>query len=185
MKKRSLTLMLTATMAGSIMLTSCIGSFNLTNKLLAWNKGLDNSIWVKELVFVAFNITLVYPVAVLADLLVINAIEFWSDDNPLADVGTVKEVETENGVFAIETNADGYTITKQGEEDVVTLTFDKAEKTWSATQGEESYKLIQFKNDDEVVMFLPDGSTMDVELSQAGVMAFRQVATNASFYAAR
>ncbi len=49
----------------------------------------------------------------------------------------------------------------------------------------ESTKLLKFTNDDEVVMYLPDGKEMNVELNQAGVLAFKQVAEGYSFYAAR
>ena len=34
-------------------------------------------------------------------------------------------------------------------------------------------------------MYLPDGKEMNVELSHSGVLAFKQVANNYSFYAAR
>ena len=34
-------------------------------------------------------------------------------------------------------------------------------------------------------MFLPDGKEMNVELNQAGVLAFRQVVEGYSFYAAK
>ena len=177
--------MMSVAVAGSMMFTSCIGSFGLTNKLLDWNKEVDENRFINTLVFVAFHIVPVYPITVVADALVLNSIEFWSGDNPIADVGTVKEITTENGMYAIETKEDGYTITKDGENEVVELIFDKTDKTWTAKQGDNSCKLLQFKDNDEVVMFLPDGSSVDVELSEAGVLAFRQIADNYSFYAAR
>lgn len=34
-------------------------------------------------------------------------------------------------------------------------------------------------------MYLPDGKEMNVELNQAGVLAFRQVVDGYSFYAAK
>jgi hypothetical protein len=49
----------------------------------------------------------------------------------------------------------------------------------------ENHKLLQFTDNDEVVMFLPDGQTTEVELSQAGVLAFNQVANNYAYYATR
>ena len=42
---------------------------------------------------------------------------------------------------------------------------------------------LKFKH--EVVMYLPDGKEMNVELNQAGVLAFQQVADGYSYYAAK
>ncbi|MDD2438282.1 MAG: DUF3332 domain-containing protein [Massilibacteroides sp.] len=184
MKRKSFNLLFTAALASSLLFTSCIGSFNLTNKLLDWNRSVDTK-FVNELVFIAFNIVPVYPIAVLADVLVINSIEFWTGDNPVADVGTVKTIETNDGVYTVETNADGYHIQKDGEENAVDLVFNKEDKSWNVEAEGETHKLLEFKGDDKVVMFLPDGQNMEVELSQAGVLAFRQVTQGFSFYAAR
>lgn len=184
MKKRSFNLLLAAALASSVMFSSCIGSFGLTNKLLDWNRGVDTK-FVNELIFVAFHILPVYPVAVMADILVINSIEFWSGSNPVADVGSVKNIETNEGTYAVETKADGYSIQKEGEETSVELVYNKDENSWNVEAEGETHKLLEFKDDDKVVMFLPDGQSMEVELSQAGVLAFQQVVQNASFYAAR
>lgn len=172
------------TLASSLLFSSCIGSFNLSNKLLSWNKTIDSK-FVNELVFIAFWIVPVYEIAMLADILVINSIEFWTGDNPVADAGTVKTVEGKDGMYTVETREDGYTIQKEGENQVVDLNFDKAEKTWSIEAEGESHKLLQFTDGDEVVMFLPDGQEMNVTLNEAGVLAFQQVVNSYSYYAAR
>ena len=39
--------------------------------------------------------------------------------------------------------------------------------------------------DNEVVMYLPNGEEMNVELNKGGVMEFRQAANNFAFVAAR
>ena len=184
MKKRSLTLLLATTLASSVLFSSCIGSFGLTNKLLTWNRSIDSK-FVNELVFIAFWIVPVYEISALADVLVINSIEFWSGSNPVADVGAVKTVDTKNGVYTVETKTDGYHIQKEGEEKAVDLVFNEAEKTWSVEANGETTKLLKFENNDEVVMYLPDGKEMNVELNQAGVLAFQQVANGYSYYAAR
>lgn len=184
MKKKSLTLLMATTLASSVLFSSCIGSFGLTNKLLDWNKNIDSK-FVNELVFIAFWIVPVYEISALADVLVLNSIEFWSGSNPVADAGTVKNVDTPNGTYAIETKKDGYHIQKAGEEKAIDLVFNETDKSWSVEADGEATKLMQFKGDDEVVMFLPDGKEMNVELNQAGVLAFKQVAEGYSFYAAK
>lgn len=184
MKRRNFTLLLVATLSSSILLSSCIGSFNLTNKLLTWNHGIGNK-FINELVFVAFWIVPVYEISTLADVLVINSIEFWSGKNAVADTGKVKNVETENGVYAIETKKDGYHIQKKGEQGGIDLVFDDEEQTWSIKSCEYQNKLMKFEGDDKVVMFLPDGNEMDVELSEVGVLAFKQVVEGYTYYAAK
>lgn len=183
MKKKSFTILTAAAIASSIMFSSCIGSFGLTNKLLTWNRGIDSK-FVNELVFVAFWIVPVYEISALADLLVINSIEFWSGSNPVADVGNVKTIDGKDGIYTVETKADGYHIEKDGEK-AVDLVFNETDKSWSVEAGGESTKLLKFNSDDEVVMYLPDGKEMNVELSQAGVMAFQQVVNGYSYFAAR
>ena len=140
---------------------------------------------MNELVFIAFWIVPVYEISMLADVLVINSIEFWSGSNPVADVGSVKTINAKDGVYTVETKADGYHIQKEGEAEAVDLVFNEADQSWSVEANGESSKLLRFTGDDEVVMYLPDGKEMNVELSQAGVLAFQQVANGYAYYAAR
>lgn len=65
--KRSKTLVVCAMLGGSIMFSSCIGSFGLWNNLKDWNQGVSNK-FVNELIFVAFHIVPVYEIAYLADV---------------------------------------------------------------------------------------------------------------------
>ncbi|MDE5626998.1 MAG: DUF3332 domain-containing protein, partial [Candidatus Amulumruptor sp.] len=86
--------------------SSCIGSFALTNKLLGWNRQIDSK-FVNELVFVAFWVLPVYEVSALADLIVINSIEFWSGNNPVsASTQTIKGANGER--YLVERDAAGY-----------------------------------------------------------------------------
>ena len=105
----------------------------------------------------------------------------------MVEVNTIvgEAIETKDGTYAIETQKDGYHIQKEGEEKAVDLVFNEADKSWSVEANGESTKLLKFTGDDEVVMYLPDGKEMNVELNQAGVLAFKQVAEGYSFYAAR
>ena len=184
MKKKSVTLLVAATLSSSILFSSCIGSFGLTNKLLSWNSNIDSK-FVNELVFIAFCIVPVYEISAIADLLVLNSIEFWSGSSPVAEAGTVKTLEGENGTYTVETKADGYHIQKEGEEKAIDLVFNEADKSWSVEADGETAKLLQFRGGDEVVMYLPDGGEMNVELSKAGVLAFRRAVESRAFYAAR
>lgn len=184
MKKKGLTLLVATTLASSVLFSSCIGSFGLTNKLLDWNRNIDSK-FVNELVFIAFWIVPVYEISALADVLVLNSIEFWSGSNPVADTGSVKTINGKDGVYTVETKTDGYHIQKEGEEKAIDLVFDETDKSWSVKADGEATKLLKFTDNDKVVMYLPDGKEMNVELNQAGVLAFRQVAEGYSYYAAK
>ena len=71
MKKRFLTVAVILAAAGSLLFTSCIGSFKLTSKVLEWNSQVGNK-FVNEVVFFAFWVLPVYELSMLADVLVIN-----------------------------------------------------------------------------------------------------------------
>ncbi len=184
MKKKSFTLLVSVTLASSFLFSSCIGSFGLSNRLLEWNKNIDSK-FVNELVFIAFWIVPVYEVAALADILVLNSIEFWSGSNPVADTGNIQKVETKDGIYAIKTQKDGYQIQKEGEEKTVELVFNETDQSWNIEVNNETTKLFKFTDKNEVVMYLPDGNEMNVELNQAGVLAFKQVAEGYSYFAAK
>lgn len=185
MKKRCLTAATVVLLSGSMLFTSCVGSFRLTGRLLAWNKSVDNKKIVQELVFVAFCIVPVYEISLIADLFILNSIEFWSGDNPLKPAESTRTIETEDGSYTIETRSDGYHIQKEGEEHGIDLTFNEAEQTWNIELGDDLVPFLQFKDNQEVAMFFPDGSEMTVPLSQSGVLAFKQVAEQYAYYAAR
>jgi len=85
MKKKFLTVAVAATLSLSLVSTSCIGSFSLTNKLLSWNQQVGNK-FVNELVFFAFWVLPVYEISALADILVLNSIEFWSGSNMVYNI---------------------------------------------------------------------------------------------------
>ncbi|MDR2968978.1 MAG: DUF3332 domain-containing protein [Tannerellaceae bacterium] len=183
-KRKSFNLLMVAALASSVLFSSCIGSFSLSNKLLDWNRNIDSK-FINELVFIAFWIVPVYEIAIAADVLILNTIEFWGEENPVADAGKVETVKTDDGVYTVETKTDGYRIQKEGEEKAIDLVFDSSDKSWSVEAEGESTKILRFESDDEVVMFLPGGEEMNVELSRAGVLAFKQVVENQTHYAAR
>ena len=159
-------------LSATILLSSCIGSFGLTNKVKDWNESLGNK-FVNELVFVCMHIVPVYPIAIFADAIVLNSIEFWTGENPMAaNVGETKIVTNTAGEdIQITTTENGYNLSN-GEQEMQ-LVFDEAEKTWSAVYDNESVKLMQFTGDNSAQMFTINGNSMNVTLDEAGVNAAR------------
>lgn len=173
MKKKQITVAVALALSVSLLGTSCIGRFQLTNKLLSWNNQVGNK-FVNELVFFAFWILPVYEVSALADLLVLNSIEFWSGSNPVAK-GT-KMIDGKDGRYLVECDGKGYTITSQNDGTSVRLDFVEEEQTWSVNHDGKEYPLMTFVDDNHVKMPAADGSYTIVELSQSGLYAYEAMA---------
>lgn len=183
MKKHYLRVAVVLTVISSFAMTSCIGNFNLTHKLLGWNKTVGNK-FVNELVFIGFCIVGVYPVSVLADIVVLNSIEFWSGKNPV-EAGK-KVVEGNDGRYLVEWDETGYTIKSENDGSITRLDFNGADNSWSVSvDGGESTKFMTFVDDMHVQMLDARGDYQLVELSQAGVMAFENTAAAQTLFAAR
>lgn len=182
MKRRFLTIGVVATIGCSVLFSSCIGSFNLSKKILSWNQTIDNK-FVNEIVFVAMWIVPVYEVSFLADILVLNSIEFWTDENPI-EAGIVKQVQGENGVYTVETLENGYHIENEAGNEM-NLVYDKQTNTWSAVANGETTKLVKIEDENNAIVYLPNGEEKAVEISAKGVLALRQSVENSVFYAAK
>lgn len=157
-------------------MTSCMGKFALTRNLYAWNEQVSNK-FVNEVLFVAFWILPVYEVCGLADLLVLNSIEFWSGDNPLT--ASTKTIDTEHGRYLVECDGQGYDVTLEGTGEKFRLDFTRETQTWSLQTGGEEYQLLTFIDSTHVSVPMPGGGMQTVELSQNGVMAYMEAAAPA------
>ena len=63
--------------------TGCFGSFGLTTGLWEWNAHFANK-WARWGIFIPFVlIPVVYSVAIFADMVVVNSIEFWTGKDPI------------------------------------------------------------------------------------------------------
>lgn len=180
MKKRFLTVAVILAAAGSLLFTSCIGSFKLTSKVLEWNSQVGNK-FVNEVVFFAFWVLPVYELSMLADVLVINSIEFWSGSNPIAET---KIIDGKDARYEIKSNADGYIVTNLNDNSVIKFNFDEVDNSWAVEANGESHKFMKYIDDTHVEMITPDGSFEQVELSQNGVFAYQQLVSSA-LYASR
>jgi hypothetical protein len=96
----------------------CFGSFHITRKAYAFNKSATPNKWVRWALFLGMNIIPVYPVAMFADAVFANAVEFWTGSNPivvklepqrtvLPDGGVAELVPLENGARIVVTEPSG------------------------------------------------------------------------------
>jgi hypothetical protein len=95
---RVLTAVVTVLLGISLLLTGgCYGSFPLTNTIYDINGAPENRL-LETLVFWLFLIIPVYSVAMLADAIVLNVIQFWFG----ADVDTVEVTGPEGEIVRLE-----------------------------------------------------------------------------------
>ena len=181
MKRKFNVMAISALLSGSILFSSCIGSFSLFNKLLSWNNTVGDE-FINELVFIAFCIVPVYPIAWFADALIFNSIEFWTGENPVIEGSTTK-ASNAKGDFTITVEKEGYRIEKEGSDEVVEFHYNQENKIWSLYAGGESTPLFQFTGEKEVIMFLPNGQSIPATLDRAGVLAFKQTLSHLYFAA--
>ncbi|MBQ8735620.1 MAG: DUF3332 domain-containing protein [Bacteroidaceae bacterium] len=168
-------------LSATIMLSSCIGSFSLTNKVKDWNEGIGGK-FVNELVFICMHIIPVYPITLFVDGFVLNSIEFWTGNQAISkkDNGTKIVKNSKGEDVAITTTAEGYTISN-GEEEVKFL-FNEAENSWSVAYNDEVTKLMTIDTENnKAELYLLNGETMDVELTDDGMNIARQAISANSF----
>lgn len=173
----------TLLVAGCILMSSCIGSFGLFNKVLDWNKTATNNKFLNELIFLV--ISPVYSICGLADVVVLNTIEFWSGSNPLAsNVGKTTQVLGSDGrYYAVKTLKNGYEVTKP-DGAVVNFVYDQRNNSWSEVSDESVREIFRFNADGTLSVNMPSGEPMQVELSYAGAQQV-QAALTGNFWAAK
>lgn len=180
MRKLTLKVGVVIALTAALGFNSCIGSFALTNRLLSWNRTIGNKI-VNELVFFAFWILPVYEVAAVADALVINSIEFWSGENPMA-MGTTKIEGSDGQIYLVKCDGKGYDIVSQADGSTVRLDFDSDARRWDVTTpAGQTYELMTFVDDTHVSLPSACGERTVVELSDRGLMAYRDQASGSLF----
>ncbi|MDD7318946.1 MAG: DUF3332 domain-containing protein [Prevotella sp.] len=168
----------------AITLNSCIGSFGLFNKVLSWNKTATDNKFLNELIFIL--ISPAYAICGTADLLVLNTIEFWSGDNPIAsNVGKTQSVMGSDGrMYSVTTLKDGYEI-KDADGKQVNFTFDEQQQTWSVEAEGTKQVLLKMKDNDTAEIMLPNGGTKDISLNEQGMFEARLALGEGSYFAAR
>lgn len=181
MKKRHYSAALLVALAASIPLTSCIGNFTLTKRLLSWNQNIGGK-FANEVVFFCFSCIIpAYEVTAVIDFFILNSIEFWSGSNPMAQ--SVKAIDTDHGRYFIACDGTGYDITAP-DGTVTRLNFNVQTQTWALETADGELPFLTYLDPQHVIVLAPDGTMTPVELSEQGVLAYRQ-AVNAPLMAVR
>lgn len=163
-------------LAATIVLSSCIGSFRLTNNIKDWNEGIGNK-FVNELVFIALHIVPVYEIAIFVDSIVLNSIEFWTGNNLVAEPGETKIVKNSAGEeIQITATENGYSLSNG--ETAMNLVFDKEQQLWSAEYNNQLTKLVKLNGDNTAQLYV-GGGEVNVNLDAQGMnMAYLLMTNN-------
>ena len=163
-------------LSATIMFSSCIGSFQLTNKVFKMNNNIGDK-WVNELVFAACCILPVYEITLFVDAIVFNTIEFWSGKKMLANTGEKKIVKNSQGKnVEITAMENGYNLTDGVSS--MNLVFDEETQVWSAEYNNQTTQLMKFVDENNAQLFLMNGEVMDVTLDAQGVEMARMFMNN-------
>ena len=172
MRKKKLIVATVVALSASMMMQSCIGSFALYNKVKAWNDQVGDK-FVNELVFVAMWILPVYELSFVADLFILNTIEFWSGTNPA--LAETKVIDGKDAQYLVARNQNGYVITNMKTNQETRFNFNAQDNSWSLENNGQEVKLFTFVDDTHVDIINRDGGYTRVELSQPGVLAYQQL----------
>lgn len=162
--KKTFTKSVIAVTVGALTLSSCIGSFG-----------------VNELIFIL--ISPAYAVCSVADLFVLNSIEFWTGEKVIGQVGTTKDVMGKDGrMYAVKTLKNGYEITDpDGEKSY--FVFNKKNKSWSYSKDGDIRELFSFNEDGSIQACLPSGAKMNVTADENGLFQLRMAMNDGFYYA--
>ena len=170
-------------LAASMAMSSCVGSFALFNKLAKWNKNATDNKILNEILFLV--ISPAYAFCGAADALVLNSIEFWTGDNPVANrVGKTRNIKGDDGLmYAVKYLENGYQVTKP-DGDVLFLTYNKAENNWYINAEGKENKLIHINGNGTIKAFLNKGLTVDITPDAAGLYELRNAQAGTSYFMA-
>ncbi|MGQ8337222.1 DUF3332 domain-containing protein [Sunxiuqinia sp. A32] len=154
-----------------LLFQACIGSFKLTHSVYDWNMNVGDK-FVNELVFLVCNIVPVYSVAVFVDSVVLNSIEFWTNDNPMGMKDGEKHqktVEIDGKKYRLTSEKYKMTIEDLSGKDASTeFVFNEEDSSWYLKKGKKFQKLVEVVQNDEgkitsYNMYFPDGTSMEVQ----------------------
>jgi hypothetical protein len=169
-------------LAGSTLCSSCIGSFSLFNKYEKWQCSMTNNKFVNGIVGLILQ-PIVGGICLFVDAWVLNTIEFWTGNQPLA-AGTIKNVKGSDGqMYAVKTVKNGYEITAPNGEKTY-FKHNKKNDSWSVSQNGVSRDLFKYNEDGTIMAYMQNGETMTVTNDMAGLVAVQEATCN-NFYACK
>lgn len=145
--------MLTVGVAG------CLGNFAATNKVYDFNQSFGDK-WMNQIMFYVLVGVPVYEIALAADILLFNTLEFWTGSNPMAMNDTEEVIKYANHdgkelkIVIRQNEVIVEDMARPGEE--IALRYKPFEKSWYMEGDEKPIKLATV-HDDAAEFYLPGG----------------------------
>lgn len=172
-----------ALLAGCFLTSSCIGSFSLFNKYAEWQREMTDNKYINGIVGF-FLMPIVGSITLFVDWVVLNTIEFWTGDNPVAEnVGKTQNITGQDGLlYAVKTLKNGYEITAPNGE-VTLLVYDKASDSWSMSKDGVTQEIFRFNKDGKSIKMNVNGQSRDYSLNEEGLEKARWESSTGIFLA--
>ena len=170
---------------GSVAYSSCIGSFGLLNAYAKWQTSMTGNKFVNGIVGIILG-SVAVPICSLADLVILNSIEFWTGSNPVAsNVGkTQKILGTDGRFYAVTTLKNGYEV-KSPTGEVSYFLHDETTDTWSLQQNGVTTELFRYNPDGTLTTLSGAAGQLTVSADEAGLYQVRMAATDGHYFAMR
>lgn len=170
-------------LSGAFLCNSCIGSFSLFNKYAKWQCNMTDNKFVNGIVGLILQ-PIVGGVCLMADAIVLNTIEFWSGENPIAANQTQTVKGQDGRYYAVKTLKNGYEV-KAPSGEVTLFIHDQKTDSWSMQQDGITKEIIRFNADGTIQATLQTGEKLTVTNDEAGLNQVREAVYNNNFFAQR
>lgn len=164
-------------MAGCVLTSSCIGSFSLFNKYEKWQCNMTSNKYVNGIVGLILQ-PIVGSICLLADAVVLNTIEFWSGENPVAS-NSKQVVKGQDGrYYAVKTLKNGYEV-KAPDGQITLFIHDAENDSWTMKQNGLTREIFRFNADGTIQAVIGDGDTIKVTNDAIGLQQVQEAVYSA------
>ena len=165
--------MVATLIAGGVLFSSCIGSFSLFNQYAEWQRTMTSNKYVNAIVGF-FLMPFAGSVTLFIDSVVLNTIEFWTGENPIA-ANTQQVMGQDGKLYTVKSYKNGYKIISPTGE-ITKLTYDKKNDSWWISQNGITKELFRFNEDGKSIKVNVNGTEKDFSLNDQGVNEAREAA---------
>ncbi len=156
-------------LSASILFSSCLGSFSLTNKALDWNREATSSKFANSLLFFGLAVVQFYSITIFVDAVFLNLLEYWEGNSPL----TMEEGEMEQQIIkkggktyqitATKNNFELLVLKGENEGEKLNLRYLEQDKSWNAILKDgQNIKLSSWK-DGFYYVYTPDQGAIQID----------------------
>ena len=164
---RKIILMLLLVSVITMSMVGCFGNFSLTKQVYNFNKDIENPFVRSILMWVMFIVP-VYPIASWIDVVILNLIEFWTGDNPIAmneGESQTQFIAHEGIEYEITATRNRFDIKEVGNPDnAFAIVFDVEDSSWTLHRDGNELKITQ-QNGKELNLYDFDGKVFATMLN--------------------